>query len=111
MISVSASLPVQRGTALAALLGRGAAEVAQHRGEPAAAAEGGDAHGVPGAQILSGGERCLGLGPQGGKVVGHGWRYISSFQRKREPRPRSIEDAHLGPRFRGDDVRARLAPS
>ena len=54
--------PVQRGTALAALLGRGLAEVAQQRGQAAVAAERGDAHGVPGAQVGGGGERGLGFG-------------------------------------------------
>ena len=63
---------VQRGAALAALLGRGLAEVAQQGGEPAVAAERGDADGVPGAQVGGGGERCFGFGLQVRKVVGHG---------------------------------------
>ena len=53
---------VQRGTALAALLGRGLAEVAQQAGQPAVAAEHGDAHRVPGAQVGGGGERGFGFG-------------------------------------------------
>ena len=64
--------PVQRGAALAALLGRGLAEVAQQRGEAAVAAQRGDADRVPGAQVGGGGERGLGFGLQGGEVVGHG---------------------------------------
>ena len=64
--------PVQRGAALAALLGRGLAEVAQQGGEAAVAAERGDADRVPGAQVGGGGERGLGFALQVGEIVGHG---------------------------------------
>ena len=63
---------VQRGTALAALFGRGLAEVAQQGGEAAVAAERGDAHRVPGAQIGGGGQGGLGFALQVGEIVGHG---------------------------------------
>ena len=56
---------VQRGAALAALLGRRLAEIAQQGGERAVAAEHGDAHRVPGAQVGGGGQRGLGFGLQG----------------------------------------------
>ncbi len=62
---------VQRGTALAALVGRSLAEVAQQRGQAPIAAERGDADGVPGAQVGGGGERSLDFGMQGLQIVGH----------------------------------------
>ncbi len=63
---------VQRGTALAALFGRGLAEVAEQGGEASVAAERGDAHRVPGAQIGDGGQGGLGFALQVGEIVGHG---------------------------------------
>ena len=64
--------PVQCRTALPPLLRRGLAQVAQQGGEPAVAAQRGDAHGVPGAQIGGSGQCCLGFGLEGVEVVGHG---------------------------------------
>ena len=60
------------GTALAALLGRGLAEIAQQSGEATVAAERRDADSVPGAQVGGGGQGRLGFGLQDGEVVGHG---------------------------------------
>ena len=62
---------VQRGSALAALLGRGLAEVAQQCGQASIAAKGGHADGVPGTQVGGGGKSGLGFRLQGGEIVGH----------------------------------------
>ena len=63
--------PIKRGAAVLALFGRRLAEVAQHPGQAAVAAEHGDADGVPGAQVGGIDERRVGGGLQGLQIVIH----------------------------------------
>ena len=106
--------PVQIGTALAALLGRGASEIAQQGGETAVAAERGDADGVPGAQVGGGGEGSLGFGLEG-------WRGRRSWECQKKQWNRRCTQMHAdkvlpddpagmsGPQF-GADAPKRLGP-